>query len=685
MDLTINKVAAGVVGLAMVAGLAFAFTATRVHATTLSELVELFIALEVIAPDKADEARAALDNMATTPATPGATMSCNFTRSLTQGDTGADVMDLQKLLNLKGFTVSVSGAGSPGQETEYYGPATAGAVAKMQEAYASEILTPLGLSAGTGYFGASTRAKANALCAVSTPDVPAVPGDDDDEDMDDDDLEGGEASLEDFDALSSIGDEELDEGEEDAEVYGFTFDVEDADVKVSRIDIRVENNTNDEDPWDVFETVSLWYDGEMIAEEDADAKSDWGNETGDAWSMRFSGLDVVVREGDTAEFIVAVSVGNIDDGDLPMEWSIWVENNGVRAIDAAGINQYIGDADALTDADHEETFEIDVAGGDTEGNISTASANPSSSIIKVNENSRSDEVAVLVMDYESEDGETTLNKIVIFATTSDTDLIDVINDVTLDIDGDTFTDWYYSDTATGTATTDPNESGYIVFDLEDEDDEYTVDTDDEVEIKVIIEFKQQSGNYDEGTTIELDVNSTAVEGWLVDDVNGDDLGADLGGTANGEAHQLLTQGIFAEIVSIDETSKSDGTNDDAVGEFKFKLDVTAFDDTFYMSATSSAIVAYTVYDADGASTTVKALASAALSSTATKEGSSYRIDEGDTETFTFTVSFDAPVQGYYYVTLDSITYGDTAALPYGETHTAAPTADFESDNLLLNV
>ena len=86
-----------------------------------------------------------------------------FTRALRLGDAGADVKALQAFLNANGAVVSASGPGSTGNETAYFGLKTQTAVKEFQEAHADEILKPLGLSSGTGFFGASTRAFVNSM------------------------------------------------------------------------------------------------------------------------------------------------------------------------------------------------------------------------------------------------------------------------------------------------------------------------------------------------------------------------------------------------------------------------------------------------------------------------------------------------------------------------------------------
>ena len=92
----------------------------------------------------------------------GVAVTCSFSQSLTLGSKGDDVKCLQQYLNSAGFQVAASGAGSPGNETTYFGSLSRSALAKWQAAN--------NVSPAVGYFGPISRSKYTALAsAVVTP------------------------------------------------------------------------------------------------------------------------------------------------------------------------------------------------------------------------------------------------------------------------------------------------------------------------------------------------------------------------------------------------------------------------------------------------------------------------------------------------------------------------------------
>lgn len=98
--------------------------------------------------------------VSTSTTVPAVSGSGTLTRGLDVGSTGNDVRTLQRILNADIDTrIATSGAGSPGYETTYFGPATTVAVKKFQEKYG---IAKLG-SAGYGYVGPATRAKLNTV------------------------------------------------------------------------------------------------------------------------------------------------------------------------------------------------------------------------------------------------------------------------------------------------------------------------------------------------------------------------------------------------------------------------------------------------------------------------------------------------------------------------------------------
>lgn len=88
------------------------------------------------------------------------TVAIALIRGLRLGIVGADVQGLQRFLNANGFVVALSGAGSPGNETTYFGRATQAAVLKFQLA---KSIVKSQDEPGAGTVGPKTRALINSM------------------------------------------------------------------------------------------------------------------------------------------------------------------------------------------------------------------------------------------------------------------------------------------------------------------------------------------------------------------------------------------------------------------------------------------------------------------------------------------------------------------------------------------
>lgn len=88
----------------------------------------------------------------------------DFTRTLSEGSRGSDVVELQRVLNQDpATTIAKSGPGSPGHEISTFGHATTLALKKFQERYRSTILTPAGRKNPSGATDSFTRKKLSEL------------------------------------------------------------------------------------------------------------------------------------------------------------------------------------------------------------------------------------------------------------------------------------------------------------------------------------------------------------------------------------------------------------------------------------------------------------------------------------------------------------------------------------------
>ena len=87
-----------------------------------------------------------------------------FNRNLFISNRDPEVKLLQEFLNSSGFKLTdADEPGAPGRETNFFGRLTKAAIIKFQENYDEEILKPLDLTKGTGYFGPSSRKMANKI------------------------------------------------------------------------------------------------------------------------------------------------------------------------------------------------------------------------------------------------------------------------------------------------------------------------------------------------------------------------------------------------------------------------------------------------------------------------------------------------------------------------------------------
>jgi hypothetical protein len=655
--MTIAKNAASKLFVAMVAA-AMVFTlATPAKAATAEELQAQIDAL-----------MAQISGLQGGGSATASTAACTFTRPLTIGSEGADVKCLQDAMTPTYFNHA-------GGSTGYFGAVTQAAVAKWQAAN--------GVSPAAGYFGPISQAKFAAM-APTTPtgddDDDTTATDDDDDDSTDDGELTGEASLDNVEVADGDDTDDVEEGKEDAQVAEITVEFADGDAMVTRLDIALDATTdgNDEvDPWDVFEEVSLWVDGDEVARMDATDEDEYLDE--DLGSLRFAGLDIVAREDEEVVITVAVSVQSSVDGTSDgADWD--VAATGLRFEDADEVTSTettafdLQAAAASYSADTAE-FSIDEAGEGDDLDLETSSDDPDATTFALDEDSNTEEaIFAFELSAEDSDGDVTLNELVVGIQTSAT--VDaLVNDFRIEVDGESYDAESYTGTASGTAVT---------FDI---DGDSVIKADEVAVVVLYADFENMDNDAYEGRTIYATTSSSTVDAEGVENIDVD------GGTVTGETHTLRTEGADIAIKSVDEAGKAntDTTNTDDEGVYTIKFDVTAFGQDLWVNKTAAsgtamgtAGVNYLVEDTNGnqVGTPGNGTSTASLSSTASTDGTRFKVDEGETETFTLTIEWDPSVAGFYQGQLYGFNFATTNANPTSQ-QVATPSEDYQTDLLSI--
>lgn len=623
-----------------IAGLALAVMVAAPSAHALSaQDIETLISLGIIPAEKASVARSAF-----TTNTASAVACGPFARDLTLGATGSDVSALQTfLINKNALTLPVNVAKGT------FGPLTQQALARYQASN--------GIAPATGYFGPKTRAVVAAACATTAP-APQTPAT-----STKPTLSGNEASLTDYDSLSRYSNETLEEGE-DAKVFASEFSVEDGDVRLERVDVRVESvqQTNESEPWKQIESIALYVNGKKVADKNVDNKKDWSRQQSTetpansrAYETRFTGLDVVLKEGEDANIELEVTTSDsIDDSDLEQSWKIWIPTDGIRATDGKGIQQYTG---SNTES---KVFSIDVAdSGDVR--IKESDDDLDSAILIVDTDKKSSDHEVFRFEIDSRDASVFLNTLTLVASTSDNAIENVLSDVYVEIDGDT----YQYDTASTTGSL-----GEYTFDFEDNNDEVAVEKDEPVEVVVYAQFNKSAGNYNDSTQVQFGIGhiNGSAYGDIAITAEGQNTGDDatVQGRQESSVHTLRTTGVALTGNSTSATVReAQFAGDIEKGIYDIEVTVTALEEDAYIpdSVGTSSTDGF-VFNITDTGTPFEGSVNAYIASETAKTISAgrHKIPEGTSARFTIRVEIDpenAAAGKSFGVELNTIRFSET--------------------------
>jgi peptidoglycan hydrolase-like protein with peptidoglycan-binding domain len=583
--------------------------------------------------------------------------ACTFTRPLTVGSQGADVKCLQDYLTPTYFT-------NAGGSTGYFGPVTASAVAAWQSAN--------GVTPASGYFGPVSQAKYSALMAAAGGSNNGGGSNTDDSGNGSSNDLSGEASLD--SAELDTEESSIEENDENAVVGNFTVEFQDGDAEISRLDVALVG-TGSANPWDAFESVSLWVDGDEVASVDAADEDDYLDE--DAGELRFSGLDIVASEDEELEIAIAVTVqNNLDNDEINADWTLTVPS--LRFFDADGV----ATTETNPAGSDEAEFDIDVAGADEELKLSLASSNPDATDVVVDTDSDTNDVTIAVAEIEAEDNDIELNRVVVRVDTIGATTTSVIDEARVVIDGQEFDaePIVSSGLSLGKSQANGTTSVWYLFDI---DGDVVVDADDMVEMEVVVDLNDtdDGARYaNNGVTIKAQVTSTERDLWQAE--GADDLATtQFKGTAVGDEHTLVAEGIAVVVdgtpTAVIETQ--DGADNDVI-RYTLELEVSAFEQDVYFDTDEAVSLDWDLATSSGGVLSVPTGSTTVIFSSSGEEVTgAFEILEGETETLTIEVTYKPtgnPTAAR--LQLNSLTFGSSAVTPTGSSWTATPTETYRT-------
>jgi len=522
------------------------------------------------------------------------------------GSTGPSVTALQKELIAGGYDIPA--ITKSGVAYGYYGAQTAAAVAARAAVTPVTPVTPNSTVPGCTP-GALFSSTTGASCTQVTTSTSALTG-------------SGRLIY-----RGALGDtfSDLRNGDSVTRVIGASFDATGGDVAIQRVDatFNLNGNGGSSNLDRYVSDVSLYLNGVKLAS----MSPTLGDKSSNVWTIRFSGLNGVIKNGTTGNLYVEVTpVTNISSGEAGKAVFVGLPSNSVRAVGADGIS------DTYVNGFTQE-FTVSSA---TSGHltVSAASSNPVAGLITVASSSVSN-VKILAFTLKAKDQNLTITDLAVSLGTSD-NLSDVVSNVKLVKNGSTV-----SSKSAGSGS-------YNVVTFTNIGQNIARDTTSEYSI--VVDFKGDA-LYPDLTTIAA---STTVSGWDVSDSTGATVPVLT--AAVGNTQTITATGIsVAKGTSSVSTTVGLATTGDTT-QYTLPFTITAGDNDLFIGndiayATSSNT---TVFGAKNLS--------AAGSITGDLVGPYFKVLANTSRDFAFNVSLTATATGFTSVTLTGIPYGTTSTL-----------------------
>lgn len=288
---------------------------------------------------------------------------------------------------------------------------------------------------------------------------------------------------------------ELEAGANYEIVTEFWVEFVDGDADMEWLDITLDNFTGLR-PSDVFETLSLWYEGDRVTEVTVNTSN----------LVRLDDIDERLASADDVEFVLAASVRP----DAPeSRWDVGFA--GLRYGDTAG-NFII---DSTTDDLGSSIDLLVTEEAVPEVTVRTSALDPDDSVFILEDGEESDYFLVYALTLESNVDNMEVNELVLdFDIDQPYSVDDIVVEMELEADGYLFDDYYIS-------------GDLVIFDI---DGDLVLDESDRVEVELHVVF-DEGDDISNGT--QFDVSFERLEAESYDD-------ARVIGSAQGEQHTLLT-------------------------------------------------------------------------------------------------------------------------------------------------